>query len=122
MERPCQAQRILEKVAIRNASGIANGREMGHRDQDTVDEEGRAGYSMHGGSQSISLPLGRHYCETLRFQVVIQDSHGTEVSSHRHQRDKVRPRLRTAKIVTRTEADDELKKLLFCVSGDCCCC
>lgn len=83
MEWPCQAQRILDEVAIRNASGIASCRELGYGDENTVDEEARAGQSMHGGSQSISLPLGRH-CENVMFQVVLQDSHTTKVSSHRH--------------------------------------
>jgi hypothetical protein len=48
MERPCQARIILNKVAIRDASGIATGRELGHRNEDILDEEGRAGQGVHG--------------------------------------------------------------------------
>lgn len=83
MEWPCQVRIILEKVAIRNASGIANGRELGYTDESILDEEGRAGQGVHGGSQFISLASGRH-CEDLRFQVALDDSHPTQVLSHRH--------------------------------------
>jgi hypothetical protein len=71
------------RSTIRNASGIASCRERGYRDQETVDEEDRAGQCVHGESQPISLPLGRH-CEDLRFQVALDDSHPTQVLSHRH--------------------------------------
>jgi hypothetical protein len=67
MEWPCQAQRILDKVAIRNASGIAIGRELGYRDKNTVGEE--ASQSGTEYARGITVQLVTNGTPLCEFQI-----------------------------------------------------